>query len=165
MRMSNSWGPNSLCKVKDVHKMQSLTDQGVVVGVGGSPNLTKLVAWQRNICSPLVLTLNNQQQTGIKIFLFGQFNFFSFFLSFFFLGPPLRHMEVPRLGVSSELQLPAYATATATLDPSHICDLHHSSRQRRSLNPLSKTRDRTRNLMVPSLIHFRCAMMGTPWIV
>ena len=31
--------------------------------------------------------------------------------------------EVPRLGVESELQLPAYTTATATWDPSHICEL------------------------------------------
>ena len=31
----------------------------------------------------------------------------SFFFFFFrFLGPHLRHMEVPRLGVKSELQLP-----------------------------------------------------------
>ena len=30
-------------------------------------------------------------------------------------------MEVPGLGVESELQLPAYATATATPDPSHVC--------------------------------------------
>ena len=30
----------------------------------------------------------------------------------FFLGLHLQHMEVPRLGVESELQLPAYATAT-----------------------------------------------------
>ena len=37
------------------------------------------------------------------------------------------HMEVPRLRVTSELLLPA--TATATWDPSHFCDLHHSSRQ------------------------------------
>ena len=29
-------------------------------------------------------------------------------------------MEVPRLGVESELQLPAYATATTMLDPSQI---------------------------------------------
>ena len=37
-------------------------------------------------------------------------------------------MEVPRLGVKSELQLPAYATAYATTmpDPSLFCDLHHS---------------------------------------
>ena len=34
----------------------------------------------------------------------------------FFLGPHLWHMEVPSLGVESELQLPAYATATATPD-------------------------------------------------
>ena len=31
---------------------------------------------------------------------------------FVFLGPHLRHMEVPRLGVESELQSPAYTTAT-----------------------------------------------------
>ena len=34
-----------------------------------------------------------------------------FFLSFIFLGPHLRHMEVPRLGVESELQLLAYTKA------------------------------------------------------
>ena len=38
-------------------------------------------------------------------------------------------MEVPRLGVKPELQLPTYATTTATPDPSCISDLHHSSRQ------------------------------------
>ena len=35
---------------------------------------------------------------------------------FCFLGPYPRHMEVPRLGVEAELQLPAYITATATQD-------------------------------------------------
>ena len=49
--------------------------------------------------------------------------------NFFFLGPHLQHMEVSRLGVESELQPPAYARATAMWDLSHICDLHHSSRQ------------------------------------
>ena len=49
---------------------------------------------------------------------------------FFFLGPHSWHMEFSRLGVELELQLPAYATGTATWDPSHICDLHHSSWQR-----------------------------------
>ena len=42
-------------------------------------------------------------------------------------------MEVPRLVVKSELQLPATATVTATWDPGCICDLHHSSWQCRSL--------------------------------
>ena len=77
-------------------------------------------------------------------------------LSFFpfscFLGLHLQHMEVDRLGVKSELQLPAYTPATATPDLSLVCDLHHSSRQCRILNPLRKARDRTRNLMVPSRI-------------
>ena len=41
-------------------------------------------------------------------------------LSFFFVWPHLQHMEFPRLG---ELQLPAYTPATATWDPSRLCDL------------------------------------------
>ena len=69
---------------------------------------------------------------------------------------------VPRLGVELELQLLAYATATATLDPSCVWDLHHSSWQCQILNPLSKARGRTCNLKVPSQIRFRCAMTGTP---
>ena len=40
-------------------------------------------------------------------------NFFFLSLFFFFLGPHVWHMEVPRLGVQSELD-----TATATSDPS-----------------------------------------------
>ena len=79
-----------------------------------------------------------------------------------FLGPHPRHMEVPRLEVESELQLPAYATATAAREPSCICELHHSSWQRWILNPLSETRDQTRNLMVPSQICFHCTTTGTP---
>ena len=62
-------------------------------------------------------------------------------------------MEVPRLGVELELQPPAYARATATPDPSRVCHPHHRSRQCRIPNPLSKAKDRTRNLMVPSRIH------------
>ena len=58
-----------------------------------------------------------------------------------FLEPPPQHMEVPRLGVELELQLPACTTATATLDPSHIHDLHHSSQQRQILNPLIRAGD------------------------
>ena len=84
------------------------------------------------------------------------------FYLFVFLGPHLRNMEVPRPGVQSQLQLPAYARATATPDPSHILDLHHSSWQCRIPNPLSEARDRTCNLMVPSQMCFCCAMTGTP---
>ena len=78
--------------------------------------------------------------------LFVLFLFISFYY-FFFLGPHVPHMEVPELGVQLELQPPAYPTATAMKDPSLVCDLHHSSRKRRILNPLSKARDPTRILM------------------
>lgn len=63
------------------------------------------------------------------------------FCFFVFLGPHLWHMELPRLGMESELQLPAGTTATATLDPSRVCGLHHSSRQYQILNPLSEAGD------------------------
>ena len=53
----------------------------------------------------------------------------------------------PRLGVKSELLLPAYATATAMWDMNHRCDLHHSSQQCWILNQLSEARDQTHILM------------------
>ena len=80
-------------------------------------------------------------------------------LPFFFLGPHPQHMEVPRLEAESELQLLAYATATATWDLSGICDLHHSSHQ--IPDPLAKARDQTCIFMDNSQIHFCCATMGT----
>ena len=75
-----------------------------------------------------------------------------FFLSFLGLHP--QHMELPRLGVESELQLPAYTTVTATPDPGGTCDLHRSSRQCHILNLLSEARDQTRILMDASQIRF-----------
>ena len=61
-------------------------------------------------------------------------------------------MEVPRLGVELKLQLQAYTTATATLDLSHIWNLHHSLWQRWILNPLGKASDRTCVLMDTSRV-------------
>ena len=51
------------------------------------------------------------------------FYFILFILIVCFLGLQVWHMEVPRLGVELELQLPAYTTATATQDLSCICNL------------------------------------------
>ena len=71
-------------------------------------------------------------------------------------------MEVLRLEVKSGLQLPAYATATATSDPSCVCNLHHSSGHHRIFNPLSRARDQACVLMDANQIRFHWAMMGTP---
>ena len=71
-------------------------------------------------------------------------------------------MEVPRLGVKSELQLQALATATATRDPSSIYHLYHSSWQCQILNPLSWARDGTHILMHTSQVHYHRATTGTP---
>ena len=88
--------------------------------------------------------------------IFPGYDFFFLFF-FFFLGLLLWHIEVPRLGVKSELQLPATATATATAtpDPNHACNLHHSSQQHWILNPLCKVRNRTLILMDPSQVGYQ----------
>ena len=49
-----------------------------------------------------------------------------FFSLLCFSGPLLQYMEVPRLGVESELQLLATAAATATWDQSLVCDLYQA---------------------------------------
>ena len=63
-------------------------------------------------------------------------------------------MEVPRLGIESELQLLAYATTTATLNLSHICDLHCSSQQHRIVNRLSEATNQTHILMDASRVYY-----------
>ena len=77
------------------------------------------------------------------------------------LGPHLWHMDVPRRGVKSELQLSAYTTATATLDPSRVCNPHHSSCQCRILNPLREARNQTGVLMDTSWVCNHWAMKET----
>ena len=49
---------------------------------------------------------------------------------FLFLWSYLCHMEVPGLGVQSELWLPSYTIATEMPDPSCMWNLHYSLRQR-----------------------------------
>ena len=91
------------------------------------------------------------RQNFVYLFLFWRF--------FFFFC-----MEVPRLGVKSELQLSAYATATAMLDLSPIWDLCHRSGQCRILNPPRGVRDWTcilMDIMFRFLAHW--ATTGTPY--
>ena len=71
-------------------------------------------------------------------------------------------MQVPRLGGESKLQLLAYTTATAMLDPGLVCDLHHSSWQCQIPHPLSKARDQTQVLIDSRQICFHWATIGTP---
>ena len=63
-------------------------------------------------------------------------------------------MEIPWLGTELELQLLAYAMATAMPDLSHIFGLPHSSWQRWILNPLSKARYQTCILMDASRVRY-----------
>ena len=69
--------------------------------------------------------------TDLSFLLLGFFVFV-----FVFLGLHPQHMDVPRLGVKSELQLPAYTTATdSNMGSGCAYNLHCSSWQRQILNP------------------------------
>ena len=87
--------------------------------------------------------------------------FFFFFFFFLLLGLHLQHMEVPRLRVKSERQLPACSTAIAMQDSGCICNLYCSWIP----SALSKARDRTHILMDASQVQFCCATTGTPFFM
>ena len=74
-------------------------------------------------------------------------------------------MEIPRLGVESELQLPAslyHSHNNVGSEPSLRTE--PQLRKHRILNPLTKARDQTCTLMDSSQIHFRCVTTGTPFV-
>ena len=60
-------------------------------------------------CGPRKGKKTNKQTKKTFLSFFLSLSLFFFF--FFFLGPHLWHIEVARLGVESELKLPAYTTA------------------------------------------------------
>ena len=68
------------------------------------------------------------------------------------LGLHLRHVDVPGLGAELELELLAHATATASQDLSHVCDLHYTSWQCHILDSLSEARYQTRILLDSSRV-------------
>ena len=109
---------------------------------------------------PLLLTVNTfERVNGTVEWPVEDFLFFTFVL--LFRAIPVAYV-ISRAGVELELQLPACTAATATWDPSCVCNLHHSSHQCRILKPLSESRDQTLILMNHSWVHFHWTITGTP---
>ena len=85
------------------------------------------------------------------------------FLFFFFL-----YRAAPVVYGSSQARVWMGAVAAglhhshSNLDPSCICDLHHSSWKHQILNPLGEARDWTQILVDTRQVHYRWATMGTP---
>ena len=78
-------------------------------------------------------------------------------------------MEVPRLGIELELQLPAYDTASAMCDPSLVFDLCHSSWQHGIPNPLIEARDQTRVpwilvIFISAAPWWECPLVSYSWL-
>ena len=95
-----------------------------------------------NLSHGCIFISNKLISYQINTYLLVVLGFFLFLFLFFFcfLGSHLWQMEVPRLGVKSELQLLGYTTATTMQDPSCVCNLHHISWQCRIPNSLSEAR-------------------------
>ena len=94
-----------------------------------------------------------------QIVLFFCLFIFFWFFGFFFFGFCLFRAAPEAYGGSQardriEPQRLAYPIATVMpQDPSHVCDLHHSSRQCQIFNPFSKARDQTQVLMDTGQVH------------
>ena len=112
---------------------ESKTEVQVAISIFLSrPPLSIQRQWRENTLVPSFLPLS--------VFLF-----LPSFLSSFSLH--LRHMEAPRLGVKSKLQLLAYSTAIAALYLRCICYLSCSLWLCQTLNPVSEARDQTHNIV------------------
>ena len=98
------------------------------------------------------LILNDSADMGRTVVLEAKDDLKYYVDFFFFLGPHLRHMGVPRLGVQLDSRRTTLQPERATWDPSHDCDLHHSSLQHWILKPLGKATDQTRLLMDTSRV-------------
>ena len=114
-----------------------------------SPRLTSHPArtWRlgennRSLCYPLFSKNHPKLESPgeIKEAKVKSQSFIYLFYLFIFNGHTCSIWKFLGLGVKSELQLPAYATAIAMPDWSHICDLYHISLQHEILNPLSEAR-------------------------
>ena len=88
----------------------------------------------------------------------GQGSFFCLFVGLLFRAALMAYgnSQARGEGVGLEPQLPAYATATATRDPSHVFELFHSTWQHWIPDPPSKAGDGTRILTDTSRICFCC---------
>ena len=88
------------------------------------------------------------------------FNIFLFIclFDFLFMTAPVAYGNSQ---ARSRIRAAACATAIAMPDPSHMCDLHHSSRQCGILSPLSEARDGGHVLMDISWVHYHWATTGT----
>ena len=108
------------------------------LGTSGQVHSDQYSIWYSCLITVTILQFRGSMETFPPFIVV----FFFFFLPF--LWPQLQHTEIPRVGRGwLELQPPPYTTATATPDPSCLCDLHHSSWQHRILNPLVVARDWT----------------------
>ena len=85
-----------------------------------------------------------------------QINFLSI-CTCLFRATPVAYGSSQARGPTGDAQLPAYATATAMQDSSHICDLHCSSWQCGIFHLLSDARGRTQILMDTSRV---CNLLG-----
>ena len=86
----------------------------------------------------------------IPLFIFKK-NYFFYFYFLLFQGHTSGIWKFPGQVVKLQLPLLACTRATAKWDPSHVCDLHHSSWQCQILTPLNEARPTSHGSQLGSL--------------
>ena len=102
----------------------------------------------------LTLGTHCNERNSLKILYFISFTVFLFVCFFAFLGCPHSIWRFPGQGSNQSYNCWPMPQPTPMPDLSFVSDLHHSRRQPWILNPLSKARGETRNLVFPSQISF-----------
>ena len=91
---------------------------------------------------------------------FWHFSSHLFFCLFLFMAAPTAYGNSQASGLIGAAAASLHHSHTMP-DPSHMCNLHHSSQQCQILNPLSRARDQTCLLMDTIWFHYCWATMGT----
>ena len=107
--------------------------------------------WPGNFCMPWVQPKKKKGELGLGMYCICTVNIIFFCLFAISWAPPVAYGGSQARGLIGTIAT-GYARATATRDLRCVCNPHHSSLQRRIVNPLSKARNQTHNLMVPSWI-------------
>ena len=136
-----------------------------LVNIANSVSWSLVVYWPGLWCPLQFLIFKGSKRSDFPLcllgFIGGFFCLFSF-VSFLGLHPsPLAYGISWARGQIRTAAASLYHT-TWTRDPSHICNLYHSSEQHQILNPLSRARDWTSILMDTSWVRYHWATMGTP---
>ena len=134
------WSAKGPCFYPFTLQSRTLTPVGGFDGLSkSSPNCHCNYQNNNIYCQQSAKYLSILYDTNFFSLPISQFSFLSFFFFCLFVTAPKAHGSSQARGLIGSTAAGLYPSHSME-DLSHICDLHHSSRQHRILNPLSEVR-------------------------